>query len=125
MKTFVLTTTTVLGLTLAASGLAYAAGQPQLPGQAQGQGAAQEQMNVKRSLDANKYQQPLPQTAANQTEQVPDKTKTGVGPRGTKVAPSTARNQPKQPRTAETGTPPRGTKVAPSTTPGQQGSQTR
>jgi hypothetical protein len=41
--------------------------------------------------------------------------KTGVPPRGQKVAPSTTAGQPAEPKTAETGVPPRGTKVAPST----------
>ncbi len=63
--------------------------------------------------------------AANQTEEGPQPGQTGVGQRGTKVAPSTTPGQPQQPMTAETGVPPRGTKVAPTTTPGHGGEQTR
>jgi hypothetical protein len=68
-------------------------------------------------------------SASNQTERGPDAGQTGIGPRGTKVAPSTQASntpgQPGQPATDQTGVEPRGTKVAPSTNPGQSGEQTR
>jgi hypothetical protein len=108
------------------SGIVYAAGQPQLSADdMQTQGSAQQRMDTKRMLDAEKYRHRQPQSAANDTEQGPPAAKTGVEPRGTKVAPSTEANQAQQPATGDTGTPPRGTKVAPSTNPGQEGSQTQ
>jgi hypothetical protein len=95
------------------AGIAHAAGQPQLPGEAQGQASGHQRMEMKGELDVNKYQQPLPQAPANVTEQSMKAGETGVAPRSTKVAPSREINQPSQPKTAETGVPPRGTKVAP------------
>ena len=76
--------------------------------------------NVKDSGAAN----PATGQVNNQTEKGPQSGQTGVGTRGTKVAPSTTPGQPNQPATAETGVEPRGTKVAPSTNPGQSGQQT-
>jgi hypothetical protein len=64
-------------------------------------------------------------SAMNQNEQGPDAGQTGIGQRGTKVAPSTEPGKPSQPKTADTGVQPRGTKVAPSTNPGQSGEQMR
>jgi hypothetical protein len=124
MKRSVMAATIFWGLAIGGSGMVYAAGQPQLPGDMQSQQSARQQMDTKQMLDADKYKRGLPQSAANETDQTPAG-KTGVEPRGTKVAPSTEPNQAQQPATAETGTPPRGTKVAPSTTPGQQSHQTQ
>lgn len=129
MKTSVFAATFVASLVMAGAGTARAAGQPQLPGDMQGKESAQDRMETKRELDADKYQKPLPnstagQNAANQTETGPQPGQTGAGERGTKVAPSTEPGQPSQPTTAQTGVGPRGTKVAPSTNPGQAGQQT-
>lgn len=59
--------------------------------------------------------------AADQSGQGPQAGQTGVGQRGTEVAPSTNPSQTTQPATHQTGVEPRGTEVGPSTTPKQEG----
>ena len=126
MKKSVLAAAIICGVAIGGGSMVYAAGQPQLPGDMQGQGSAQQRMDTKRALDADKYQRPMPQqSVANETEKGPQAGQTGVEPRGTKVAPSTETSETQQPAAGETGVPPRGTKVGPSTNPGQEGSQTR
>ncbi len=114
----------IVGLAFAGAVPAGAAGQPQLPPSVKAQESPQQEMHTKRALDANKYKQPLPQSAANENEQGGQPGQTGVGERGSKVAPSTA-GQSDQPKTGQTGVGERGSKVAPSTNPAQGGQESR
>lgn len=57
--------------------------------------------------------------AADNAELKPDASKTGAGPRGTAVGPSTNPAEPIPPAGSRTGAGPRGTAVAPSTNPAE------
>ncbi len=54
-----------------------------------------------------------------QTQHTPDASKTGAGPRGSKVGPTTSPGQVMPGAGTRTGEGPRGTKVAPTTNPAQ------